>query len=85
MQTIGTFHGTTVNYADALVEARKFMGQKGTDMNRLTTTVAHLYLNCPEDMQPHYQALLQEITRRREMIDLMPLLDVDVDSKRNVA
>lgn len=77
METIGTFNGTEIDYRFEYTEARKFMGQKGTDMDQLTSTVAHLYLQCPEDMRVAYQALLQEIQRRREMLDLMSLLDMD--------
>ena len=81
MQTIGTFNGTEIDYRFEYTEARKFMGQKSTDMNQLTSSVAHLYLQCPEDMRVAYQSLLQEITRRKEMLDLMPLLDMDIPRK----
>jgi hypothetical protein len=73
MQTIGTFHGTEVDYAKELVEARRLMGLKSTDMSQLTSTVGHLYLNCPEDMQPHYLALLDEIAKRQTLLIMAAL------------
>ncbi len=73
METIRTFHGTEIDYAKELVEARRLMGLKSTDLDQLTSTVAHLYLNCPEDMQPHYIALIDEISRRQTMLVMVSL------------
>jgi hypothetical protein len=78
MQTIGTFNGTEIDYRFEYTEARKFMGQKDTDMDQLLSTVAHLYLQCPEDMQVSFQALLLEIQKRIEYLDLLDSLSVTV-------
>jgi len=69
METKGDFNGTEIDYRFEYTEARKFMGQKGTDMDQLISTVGHLYLQCPEDMRVAYQALLEEIQQRKMMID----------------
>ena len=73
METMGTFHGTVVDYRAELVEARRLMGLKSTDMDQLTSTVGHLYLNCPDDMLPHYIALLDEIQKRQTLIIMAAL------------
>jgi len=74
MESIGMFNGTEIDYRNEYVEARKFMGQKSTDMDTLISSVAHLYLQCPEDMQPHFQALLEEITQRQTMLATISIL-----------
>jgi len=76
MNTKGTFNGTEIDYSFEYTEARKFMGQKGTDLTRLTETVAHLYLQCPEDMQPAYLALIDEIDQRKMMMDFPQALNL---------
>lgn len=83
METIGEFNGTEIDYRKEYHEARQFMGRKGTDLDQLLSTVAHLYLQCPDDMQPAFQALLHEITERKTMLEIMDLLDMDVISLKD--
>lgn len=75
METTGDFNGTEINYSKEYCEARKFMGQKTTDMDRLHETVTHLYLQCPEDMQHAFLALLEEIGQRQMMTDFPQLFN----------
>lgn len=70
MEKVGTFHGAEVDFAKEYCEARKLMGQKSTDLDDLSYSVGLLYLNCPEDLNTHYLALLEEITKRQAMITL---------------
>ena len=77
METIGTFHGTEVDFRSELVEARRLMGLKSTNLDNLTSTVAHLYLSCPEDMIPHYIALIDEISRRQTIITMTEIFGND--------
>jgi hypothetical protein len=74
MESIGMFNGTEIDYRFEYTEARKFMGLKSTDMDTLISSVGHLYLQCPEDMQPHFQALLEEITQRQTMLATISIL-----------
>lgn len=70
METTGTFHGAEVDFAKEYCEARKLMGQRDTDLEKLFDSVGLLFLNCPEDLTSHYQSLLLEITARQGMITL---------------
>ena len=76
METKGDFHGTEIDYRDEYHVARKMMGTKGTDLDELTKKVSLLYLNCPEDMQQHYLALIDEIGQRQAMLDFPQLINV---------
>lgn len=76
METKGDFNGTEIDYRFEYTEARKLMGQKTTDMDRLHETVTHLYLQCPEDMQAAYVALIFEIDQRKMMMDFPQLFNV---------
>jgi len=76
METKGDFHGTEIDYRDEYHVARKMMGTKGTDLDELTKKVSLLYLNCPDDMQPHYLALIDEIGQRQAMMDFPELFNV---------
>ncbi len=64
----GEFYGAPVDYRDEYVQARKLMGQKGTDLDVLSSTVGFLYLHCPDHIAPQYAALLHEITSRSMML-----------------
>ena len=74
MQQTGLFNETEINYADELVEGRRLMGLKSTNLDDLLSTVAHLYLQCPQDMVSHYIAMIEEIGRRKTMIDFMDII-----------
>jgi hypothetical protein len=63
---MGDFHGCRVDFAKELVEARKMAGLKSTNLNDLHSSVAMLYLNCPVELNVHYQTFLAEIVRRME-------------------
>jgi len=76
METKGDFHGTEIDYRDEYHVARKMMGTKGTDLDELTKKVSLLYLNCPEDMQSHYLALIDEIGQRQMMMDFPQMINV---------
>lgn len=69
----GEFYGAPVDYRDEYVQARKLMGLKSTNMDDLTSTVAFLYMHCPDHIAPQYEALLEEITARRAMIAMRNL------------
>ncbi len=73
METIGTFNDATIDYRDEYIAARKLMGQKGTDLDQLASVVAHLYLQCPDDMQVVYQALIEEISMRQTLLIMSAL------------
>lgn len=75
METKGDFNGTEIDYSFEYTEARKFMGTKGTDLDLLIGNVGHLYLQCPDDMQSAYLALLDEIQKRKMMIDFPQLFN----------
>jgi hypothetical protein len=81
METKGDFHGTIIDYRDEYHVARKMMGTKGTDLDELIKKVGLLYLNCPEDMQPHYLALINEIEQRQMMIDFPQMVTGLVSSR----
>ena len=68
METKGKFNDAEIDYAQEYCEARRLMGIKGTDLDQLHSTVAHLYLQCPEDMSTAYQSLLLEISARQSML-----------------
>ena len=70
MEKTGTFHGAEVDFAKEYCEARKLMGQRDTDLEKLFESVGLLFLNCPEDLNMHYQSLLEEITARQGMTTL---------------
>lgn len=61
---LGDFHGCVVDFAKELVEARKMAGLTTTNLDDLHSAVAILYLNCPVELNVHYQALLAELSRR---------------------
>ncbi len=63
---MGDFHGCRVDFAKELVEARKMAGLKSTNLDDLHSSVAMLYLNCPIELNVHYQTFLAEIVRRME-------------------
>lgn len=73
METKGDFHGTEIDYRAEYHVARNLMGTKGTDLDELTKKVGLLYLNCPEDMRPHYLALIEEIAQRQTMLIMAAL------------
>lgn len=64
-EDIGTFHDCEVNFATEYHEARKLMGTKGTDLDRLYETVTLLYLNTTGRWVKPYQVLLNEIEDRQ--------------------
>jgi hypothetical protein len=64
----GDFHGCEVDFRDELLEARKLMGLKSTDLELLFEKVTLLYLNCPAELMEMYQATMWEIQRRQEIL-----------------
>lgn len=72
------FHGATVNLSQEYCEARKQMGLTTTDLDKLHSTVSHIYLNIPEELSAGpdeamnwsemYLALMDEIEWRQNMI-----------------
>ena len=74
MEVMGTFHGTEVDFAKELVEARKLMGLKTTDLDNLRSTMTHLYLSCPDDIAPHYVAAIDELGKRQTMLTMLEIL-----------
>jgi len=65
---MSSFADATIDYKFEYTEARKLMGTIGTDMDLLFDSVTLLYLNCPEDLQDVYIALIHEITDRQHML-----------------
>ena len=63
----GSFEGATIDYKAEYIEARRLMGLKSTDQDRLIETVALLYFNCPESYNTQYAALLNEISDRQRI------------------
>lgn len=63
---MGDFHGCWVDFAKELTEARKMAGLTTTDLDNLHSAVSMLYLNCPIELNVHYQSFLAEIVRRME-------------------
>ena len=72
------FHGAEVNLSQEYIEARKAMGLTTTDLDKLHSTVSHIYLNIPQELAAGedeamnwaeaYLALLDEIEWRQNMI-----------------
>jgi hypothetical protein len=65
--TGGSFEGVPIDYRAEYIEARRLMGLKSTDQDRLIETVALLYFNCPESYNTQYAALLNEISDRQRI------------------
>lgn len=68
------FYGAVVRLEDEYHTARKMMGTKGTDLNQLYRTVAHIYLNTTDDgWADTYRALMEEIQYRERMLTMLEL------------
>ena len=68
----GSFDGVPIDYLAEYHEARRFMGERGTDMERLVQSIGLLYLNCPTSMSGAYESLFGEAMRRKIMMDFNP-------------
>ena len=69
-----SFAGVPIDYVAEYHEARRFMGTRGTNMQGLLESVGLLYLNCPNDMIGWYESLLNEVIRRKFMMEFNPPL-----------
>lgn len=68
------FHGATVRLESEYHNARKMMGTKGTDLDKLHSTVTHLYLNITDDAWADaFLALMNEIEYRSRMLLMLEL------------
>lgn len=74
MEATVDFHGATVRLEDEYHNARKMMGTKGTDLDKLRSTVTHLYLNIRDDTWADtFLALMNEIEDRSRLLLMLKL------------
>lgn len=59
---------TETDFTAEYHQARERMGKEGTDLVQLTSDVSKLYLKCPQDIAPMYEALLTEIQYRKVIL-----------------
>ena len=64
-----SFAGVPIDYSASYCEARRLMGDKTTDLDRLFDTVTLLYLNCPEEYVSQYGYLIKELMSRKTFIE----------------
>lgn len=70
------FNGCDISLQNEYHEARKMMGLKTTDLDKLHTTVAHIYICIPKEHDgwaQQYLALMDEIQWRQNMLIGMKL------------
>lgn len=74
MEATIDFHGATVRLEDEYHNARNMMTTKGTDLDKLHSTVAHLWMNISDDTWADtFLALMNEIERRSIMLLMLKL------------
>ena len=70
------FQSADIDLSKEYAEARKMMGLKSTDLDKLYQTVAHIYICIPEEHQKWadaYLNLMAEIEMRKTMLFNMKL------------
>lgn len=53
-------------------EAVRLMGDRRTDLGALARAVGEAYILAPDDLAPHFAALLDQIERRRLILTMHP-------------
>ena len=68
------FHGATVRLEDEYHNARNMMTTQGTDLDKLHSTVAHLWMNIRDERWADtFLALMSEIESRSRMLLMLKL------------
>jgi hypothetical protein len=55
----------SIDFSKEYHEARKLMGTKGTDLDKLLKAVCYCYVYAPDEWTTHYITLIHEIEMRQ--------------------
>lgn len=58
-----------INFSKEYHEARKMLGTKGADLDKLLKSVCYVYVHTPEEWQFPYYVLIKEIGMRQLYTD----------------